>query len=740
MRVKNIKGKLKNTCFRKFDNKGSTIIMVIVAVAFVGMLASVILGLAMMNYQMKYTDYKAKRNFYSAETVLDQINAGLQSEVSAAFSQAYLTVMQTYSENNEEERQQDFVEYYPTILRDALKMTNDDQKYSLDLLRGYVDDKLIANASIESDTQLMVASRESGVVLKNLTVTYVDSEGYESIIKTDIRLQIPKIDFTQTATSPDLFKYCLVATDELTVGDVQSNVLFGGNIYGGNIRIAHASVWESQNAQKFIAGDKITVEGSSTLKMDSSESKVWAKDIIADGSTIQINAKCRIADDLVLKGNSANVQLKGEYYGYGDSETDSEASSSIIVNGNKATLNMSGLSNLLLAGQSFIGTGNDSIKPGNGSGAANANILMGESLAVKGSQIAYMVPGECIGVDTSTNEVVGGKNPMTIGEYNDFIAKVNASAGKITEVSLTKPVAGLGKSLNNYTDTASSGYKKIFSKSNGDTLVYYYIVMSKDKASIYFQDYYKSADGSNIQEYISKYVNSIQGDEIGTLNISGNIMSFHGGTSSVVSAVNQAGESDINSTIADCKQKYEALGKKLTENISSADASNSKTLFENLVKVPDLTTNYLNGVPGGTSVLKLSDDTSYTGEDCWAVLTKSDTYVYDSVSDPSGKVRLIVATGDVKIYKNFKGLVLAGGSIKIMANNLTITNEEEELTKVLNCKLYPADLMKEDTVLGLFQDGSNNLLNGYGYGMADDKAEEYIRMSDLVIYENWSKQ
>ena len=48
---------------RKQDNRGSAIIMVIIVMAFVGVLASVVMWMSMANYMMKATDRIAKDNF-----------------------------------------------------------------------------------------------------------------------------------------------------------------------------------------------------------------------------------------------------------------------------------------------------------------------------------------------------------------------------------------------------------------------------------------------------------------------------------------------------------------------------------------------------------------------------------------------------------------------------------------------------------------------------------------------------
>lgn len=48
---------------RRTDNKGSAMVVVIIAMAFIGILASVLMYMSLLNYQMKVNNLKAKDNF-----------------------------------------------------------------------------------------------------------------------------------------------------------------------------------------------------------------------------------------------------------------------------------------------------------------------------------------------------------------------------------------------------------------------------------------------------------------------------------------------------------------------------------------------------------------------------------------------------------------------------------------------------------------------------------------------------
>ena len=78
------------------DDRGSGLIMVLVAVALLGLLVSVLMFVSYAGYQMRLLDRQGKDAFYSAETVLDEVNVGLQEEISDALSKSYVDLMSNY--------------------------------------------------------------------------------------------------------------------------------------------------------------------------------------------------------------------------------------------------------------------------------------------------------------------------------------------------------------------------------------------------------------------------------------------------------------------------------------------------------------------------------------------------------------------------------------------------------------------------------------------------------------------
>ena len=179
------------------DNRGSTLILVIIFASFIMLLAVVVLSLTVTNRQMKSIDYKAKENFYQAETALDEIRAGLEEYVAEALEGAYKKVLEQFVSSTEEER------------RDILKDTFlDNLETSLSLLPGYYNIGLLEDAlrditgfSLSSDDNRLIRNEDS-LTLKNIRIAYEDADGYLTTVSTDILIHTPLYSFAAAYTSP----------------------------------------------------------------------------------------------------------------------------------------------------------------------------------------------------------------------------------------------------------------------------------------------------------------------------------------------------------------------------------------------------------------------------------------------------------------------------------------------------------------------------------------------------------
>lgn len=197
-RLNKIKNYIINTYYNPINqNKGFSIVMVIVAIAFVGILGATILMLAMTNLQMKYTDLEAKRTFYSAEIAMDQIKTGLQEDVSNAYAKAYSEALEKYTSETDIEREKNFKDNFINNIKSILLI---DDKYKLSQ---YLNNNVKINSELNSNIKMSVD--DLGIHLQDIKITYTDKKGVVSIIQTDITILAPPIDLF-TTTKNDTIK------------------------------------------------------------------------------------------------------------------------------------------------------------------------------------------------------------------------------------------------------------------------------------------------------------------------------------------------------------------------------------------------------------------------------------------------------------------------------------------------------------------------------------------------------
>jgi len=346
--------------FQKSDNKGATLVVVIVAMALLGILSSVILYTTYINYKIKLTEARANDNFYTGEVAMEEIKAGLQQEVSNAFSSAYISVMQNYSAYDEVERVSQFQYLYLSGLQNVLQDPTDTTKFNHAKLLGYLSEPEqveLAEASVES-----LVKYTDSLHIKGLTLTYTDEQGYVAVISTDVVLKIPNVQFESANTLPDMMTYALIADKALRAEGTGTNEILG-NIYAGRdgIRVSNGVDLYLSQAENIVTGGNVEVTGSGSSFHVATDSTLWTDGIVVDSSELSLLGSAYVKDDLTVQGTQSVVELSGAYYGYGYQSVSNGAvgpadSSSILINGSLTELDMSGLTKLVLAGQAYIGT------------------------------------------------------------------------------------------------------------------------------------------------------------------------------------------------------------------------------------------------------------------------------------------------------------------------------------------------------------------------------------------------
>lgn len=788
---------------KRQQNQGFSLFTVLIAVSFVGILGLLVLYIALSNFNMKITDLKGKDSFYTAERALEEIRTGLQEDVGNAMSKAYTQVLESYNVENrsqdssmDRQRQSEFQDCFITELMRTLRVSKtEDNIYNMERLRRYVDLKydgskeslIITNPAGSAPLMKAVKNvgkntENNGVLLKNLKVIYVDEKGRAAIICTDIRLLVPEVQFPTPSTLPDLMNMIVVADKGIVCEGTESTpTSINGSIYAGNLPSALAA--DSETSIKVIpgaslnveSGDKVVCKGEISVGLNSTFTSaesvnLWARGLNADSvQNVGLSGSTYFADDLTVTGKNNNVKISGNYYGYGSYEsatsddcvakdqyeksglTGAALSSAIVINGKNTTLDLSDTQKLMIAGRNYIAS--SKVKANNRS---NTNdVATGESLTVKGTQLAYLVPKEVLGASG---------NPLT---YDAYLALLNGA--KDISVNWDAAVeAWGGRTLR---DIGVDSEKPVQTVFYNDGFVYFYLNFTDaQKSADFMQMYYQN--NPTVKANMDKYLSFYFGGEDSGITVkdadsylryitNGNALSYSGadaqGNMQQATSVNP-GEKILQEQVG-YQNSWYALNRKMitsydllnkavkedAEGKTHNETDGDRSVYDNLVNEKKMISYIKDTVKDDTGkyVFTASDedgglqaimyDNGENGMNQTLKISQSD----------ADKLRLVVCTGDVEIESGvkFQGIIMAKGTITLRAG-AQLESAPLEAARVFQAQMSSYGDGTSIKPQDFFWEGDKYVLgNSSSSGKKDTlNGSDTYSIADCVTYENWKKE
>ena len=609
-----------------------------------------------------------------------QTDISMDVQRQAAYEKEFLSILQTRLKGNVQVNGQ----YDINKLRSYVDLDKED---SFDVSKeSLVVTTAKKKKAAQSGALMSVDAANKKITVKNIKVIYVDAQGHAAIIQTDMQLEVPPIQFPTPSTLPDLMNMIVVAdkgiyckqgsatSTETGANEIQGSVYAGiipeSKLQGVAVGVKDASIYVASGRTLNIAkGERTVCAGEVTLGQNgtfhsAAETTLWAQGVNLTSAKAELLGKTYLADDLTVKaGTGSYVKLAGEYYGYGDvesalkshnsveygypdestsdaSQTTSSAetaktaktyekksasalSSAITINGKSTTLDLSGLDKLLLAGKNYIAS-----KALSTSGTGNSDdVLTGESLTVKGTQLAYLVPDSLLGTATTSYH-----NPM---DYDTYMKAANInksdSASTVQEnmKSFAKKIAKMdtaAKTLGNKTLSEigvdeNDPIQTVFYSDGGSAggYVYFYLNFTDEKkASDFMQTYYnsnpslkKAMDGylsfyfKGTDSYAQKSSGIYVKDPSAYLRYvtGGNILSYNGSTKS--GKLDGATEAESSKEVTEEETGYQnmwyALKHKMigsydllktevkdSEGIAHNETDVDRSVFDNLVNEKEM--------------------------------------------------------------------------------------------------------------------------------------------------------
>ncbi len=688
-----------NKILRDFagNNRGAGIVVVLVSMVCVALMGASILFMSYTAVRLKATERQASKDFYSAETAVDEIRAGVQSVVSEAIATSYKHALETYS-SGMGIGDRFAAQFYEDLKSSYLFHDDTSTQNRVNLLQSYVSN---SSATVSNSVRVVKNPVEKTLLLKDIQVTYEAENGYETTISTDISIGVPAFAYIMSATSiSGLPEHALIAREALKQNDGQQSVIkISGSAYAGTMNLGTTgSKMTISNGTLVCAGDAIIsgerADGRLETAPDSTTGipvNFWAGRIVVNGdSSVKLNSETRVLDDLELAGRGATAILRNSYYGFGDGTSDNgvrntaNRSSAILVNGMNSTLDVSGLSRLMLAGRSYI---SDTLYPDSKDADERASAVgMLESVSVRPNQEMYLIdPKYLSGVS-----------------QNPYIAPLTEA------VAVTLNEEGL-KLLETYPFELRSLHHSV-PGAQGQQIHYFFMEFDEsDSANEYFEDYF-AKNRDKINNYLGSNSNL---NALGT-NTPGYTIRGEDGDY-VVSQPN-------NSVSFDCtgmRSTFNQLKKTLIDFNTEATASDPYEYIVDTARVATvdgISTFSLESDPENKVVAIVIDDEDDEGY----TISNTDAYPH---------LRVIITTGDVTVSRNFTGLVISGGTINIVGN-VEMSAHKDLVKEAFNAKNANGEWFGDYLLHG----GKESIGETF-----DPDDEDGWHMDSLVTYKNWTK-
>lgn len=534
--------------FHKRHVRGSSLVFVIIAVAFVGILGSVLLNVTLINIETKGTDRTVKRSFYDTESVMDKLNIGLQDISSEAMKSAYTALLSNYTgevmnTTDQAAIQSRFAKNYINGILDKIsdikKLTDDNKlqvgsSYKIEKIQDAVEkafrvDDMFSpqeiydikkcimvdgNPTLELKFDGSKPDTDKYLILKNVKVKRVENAGtgnadaeVSTWITTDIKFTVPILRFEGGGTYPNFTEYSIIGDKEVTA-DGSALHTIDGSLYAGydgfNVK-GGANVLVKRKSANVITRQNVNVTQGSELTLGEKKDlvNVYARNYVTSRNTdpdstkeakLNVFANSYIMDDLSMDAPYSTVYFGGEnfgYYGYSFNKDNTTDTRTELDSQYSSAILINGKNSSLHMddnGSVLLG-GRAYIsrkKQATSSTLPQKDILMGESLSIKCDQNYYLVSEEHM-KDHYTN-------PM---KWEDYASKGEPGKIEVLSDDIIGRSSGIGKLLKTGTGQGTIPY--VYNISNesstsGAMVYFYYNFKSQSAADTFYNNYFDKTD------------------------------------------------------------------------------------------------------------------------------------------------------------------------------------------------------------------------------------------------------
>lgn len=417
------------------NNEGSTLILLVMAIAIISLLGTSILGVTMMNLKIKKTNTNIKQTFYLSESGLDNtydkahdlvaeaVNYGNNqaqsfiNDVTEKFTYLNLTKPETpLIEDRFKEcieiKDLDAIDNTYTVVLHNDKVSDEAEKIYVKEYKNYLSASTISglndasgNPKVDVQYDGWIGADENSKLKLSIDSSYTLDGKITKETGVNLLIGVPTYNETYTVSTNDipqhpLWANALIAEDVEIKGqshsaDEATDVHVNGDVYILNDLNLNATDSKSKFDGDLVVKGGVDTDTDKGILFNKFGSKlsvrnVYTKNIIMDATDTTFetakdnNYSIYVKDDLEMNNSRQKVDIKGSYYGFsfgGETVRDNALNSAIIINSNDiATAGGSSINisdELYLFGTSYI---------------KDTPFATGESISITGNYVAYTMP------------------------------------------------------------------------------------------------------------------------------------------------------------------------------------------------------------------------------------------------------------------------------------------------------------------------------------------------------------
>lgn len=742
------------------NNRGSSLMFVLIAIAFVSILTAVIISAATTNYRLKVMNNRTQKTFYNAEIAVKEVYAGFGKTTCDSLEECYLSISknlttqiiiegESYAVNidNGEANKQLKTDFYAKMYESICGIGVDTNEY----LSQFLTDPSGASVIGHGDIRYKNDDTDKYLVIEDVVISYKEGNyDYFSTVAVDISVTYPDEEFdfiSNTRSNLQTFlDYCIIAMDGVNVGVENSTntKISKGNVVGG-VFAGDNGIVVSPNSELHIGIDdniqKSTIISTGNFdvlgKLTFRNGDLWCRNVnvgsdTVGGASVDFNisssnlgnTRVYLSDDLSIQGNNCSVSLGEEFFGYGRSGSlegnlNAGYSSAVIINGRGSEFFALNLNKFVVAGRAFVDFDTTGV----------ADYITADSLGIKGLQKIYLVPSSYISPIYPGSADNIANNPTAATNVTElYINLENFFAYELLNQAAPYRVVTLEGLSYFYLNFSSKEAQKTYVKSIIDDAYFNSNIINKGPNYDADRLRLKTIISSSAQTFTSPGVIDLGLDSTTSFYTEGNLYEVSGLTTST-----NTGSSALNNIDAVCSDKLNRFS--VLKNFLY-DIGANKTSDSTYAQLPNEfyiagTKYFKSEINTQNAYQRILDTEKLENLDNNYIKVKTDHTIaavivegnYTVPDDVIGGV--IVAYGyNVTVNNSFEGLIITDKTI-------ILQNGQGELITD-GVRDVASRILDEDLELAQY-------FLAYQMQTQDGRATSNVKVEDILSFDNWRK-